>query len=84
MQIDAVKKAEDEDAVILRLHEFGGGGETFSIRSSLPVACWTRVDLLERPAAAEISNLSHPTELQASIRPYEIQSYLVRFDPRSS
>ncbi len=45
--IDTVKKAEDSDAIIVRLYESYGCQESAILSSSLPVVSATRCNLLE-------------------------------------
>ena len=47
--IDAVKKAEDSDALIVRLHECHGARGTARLTTTLPVAAARRASLLEEP-----------------------------------
>ncbi|WP_248924465.1 alpha-mannosidase [Paenibacillus hamazuiensis] len=71
--IDAVKKAEDGDRVVLRLHEFAGGRGMVEIASGLPIRSWQECDLLERPVG---ERHTVPT-LRFPIAPYEIKTFLI-------
>lgn len=73
--IDAVKKAEDSDLVVVRLHEFAGGRDTVELASDLSIVSWQECDLLERPTGDKSSDKS----LRFSIQPYEIKTFLVEF-----
>ncbi|WNR45251.1 alpha-mannosidase [Paenibacillus roseipurpureus] len=78
VSIAAVKKAEDNDSVILRLHEYAGARGTLEITSDWDLQSWQECDLLERPIAmAEGKSMS--SRIQFQIKPYEIKSFLVRF-----
>ncbi|GGH78315.1 alpha-mannosidase [Pullulanibacillus pueri] len=71
--IDAIKKAEDEDKLILRLHEFTGKRGTVEVKSDLQVKSWQETDLMERPIEASASE----GDFSFSIKPYEIKTFLV-------
>lgn len=76
VMIDAVKKAEDSDCLVLRLHEFGGKRGTVELRCGLKAVSWQACDLLERPLGEE---LRAPEPLvRFAIKPYEIKTFLVR------
>ncbi|MFO7897690.1 MAG: alpha-mannosidase [Planctomycetota bacterium] len=51
--LDTVKKAEDDDALIVRLYEAHGGRARATLTTSLPVASAAECDLLERATDAE-------------------------------
>lgn len=75
VMIDAVKKAEDSDCLIVRLHEFGG------MRGAAELICglnadvlWQPCDLLEQPEGEPLKGAS----LRFHINPYEIKTFLVR------
>lgn len=72
--IDAVKKAEDGDALIVRFHEYKGGRGTVRLESDLTFVSWQETDLMERPAG-ELNR--GPAELQIS--PYEIKTVRLEF-----
>ncbi|WHY86026.1 alpha-mannosidase [Neobacillus novalis] len=73
--IDAVKKAEDSNLTVVRLHEFTGRRGTVEITSDLLNNSWQECDLLERPLG-EVKNTNN---LQFEIKPYEIKTFLVGF-----
>ncbi|MDA8193387.1 MAG: alpha-mannosidase [Thermaerobacter sp.] len=70
--VDAIKLAEDDDRIVLRLHEFAGGRETVTVTSDFTVVSWQECDLMERPIRdtenGAFSFLLHP---------YEIKTFLV-------
>src|SRR5699024_9030780 len=49
LMIDAVKKAEYEDAVVIRLHEFEGKRVNARLFGDWSIASWQECDLMERP-----------------------------------
>ncbi|WP_248927645.1 alpha-mannosidase [Paenibacillus hamazuiensis] len=73
--IDAVKKAEDRDSVVLRLHEYAGARGSITVRSGLKIASWQETDLLERPVAEPVQE----AELRFAIKPYEIKTFMIEF-----
>lgn len=75
VMVDAVKKAEDDDQVVLRLHEYAGGRGQVVVESDFPVSSWQECDLLERPVGVQRSG----PVLSFEIRPYEIKTFLIRF-----
>ncbi|OXM83317.1 alpha-mannosidase [Paenibacillus rigui] len=76
VMIDAVKKAEDRHAVIVRLHEFAGMRGTVTLTSGTRVAGWQETDLMERP----IGELREEGTVSFEISPYEIKSILLVFE----
>ncbi|MDR6551052.1 alpha-mannosidase [Paenibacillus qinlingensis] len=73
--IDAVKKAEDENAVILRIHEFAGARGQLEITSSLPIRGWAECDLMERIE----SDKQDSSIISCTMNPYEIKTFVVYF-----
>ncbi len=73
VQIDAVKRAEDGDGLIVRLHEAYGAQNRFRLRLSLPVREWQRCDLLEDPTEPPASG-----EPEGVLRPFELQTLRIR------
>lgn len=73
--IDAVKKAEDENAVILRIHEFEGSRGTLDIISGLPISKWAACNLMERIE----SDMQESSVISCTIDPYEIKTFMVFF-----
>lgn len=69
VQFDAVKKAEANDAIVLRVHEYLGGRGTVKLRTDLPIQSWQEVNLLE-DAVGDVE--SGPLEF--SLKPFEIKT----------
>ncbi|QGQ94445.1 alpha-mannosidase [Paenibacillus psychroresistens] len=74
VMIDAIKKAEDSDALVLRLHEFTGASSALRLESDFLIQSWQECDLMERPCG-EISK--EPT-IDVEIKPYEIKTFLIK------
>ncbi|CAN7383341.1 alpha-mannosidase [Paenibacillus sp. LjRoot153] len=73
--IDAVKVAEDQDAVILRIHEFAGIGGPLDILSDARIVSWQECDLLERPQGER----QHDAQIGVQMKPYEIRTFVIHF-----
>lgn len=73
VMIDAVKKSEDQDKIIIRMHEFSGRRGPVEIKSDMKINSWQECDLMER----ELGNESNESNLQFNIKPYEIKTFLV-------
>ncbi|WP_188456226.1 alpha-mannosidase [Virgibacillus oceani] len=74
--VDAVKKAEDSDKVVIRLHEFTGGRGPVSVTSELSIKSWQECNLMEEP----VGERSHDDTIEFDIKPYEIKTFLVEID----
>ena len=75
VNIDAVKKAEYEDCIVVRLHECRGGRHKLKITSDFGIKAFVPCNLLEE-------NLSEPVEQNAiltEIKPFEIQTFKLWF-----
>ncbi len=74
VMVDAVKKAEDEEAVVLRLHDYSGGCDRVSITSDLELASWQECDLRERWVGP--LHIKEPFEFAVSS--YEIKTFIIK------
>lgn len=70
--VDAVKKAEREECLIVRLHEVSGSRQTVSVRSDYPVKKWTVCNLLEQDCGA-----AETDEITAVLQPFEIRTFKI-------
>lgn len=75
VMVDAIKKAEDTDQVVLRVHEYQGRRGLVTVTSDWPIENYRECDLMERPLGP--SGVTKPFEF--SIQPYEIKTFLVSF-----
>ncbi len=73
IMIDAIKKAEDSDQILVRVHEFTGSRSTVKMSSDLTITSWQECDLMERP----IGETTEQGSIQFEIEPYEIKTFLV-------
>ncbi|WP_239619130.1 alpha-mannosidase [Cohnella mopanensis] len=74
--IDAVKKAEDADAMIVRLHEFTGARVTVNLSSDYRILSWQETDLMERP----LGEVRSDGTIVFDCSPYEIKTFLIRME----
>lgn len=71
--IDAVKKAEDDDCLIVRIHECRGGHATATLIPGVPVTAWQPCNLLEEPTGEK----THAETIQTTLHPFEIQTFRI-------
>lgn len=76
--IDAVKKAEDEHRLVVRLHEFAGGRGACTLTSDFEITSWQECDLLERPTG----ELRQTSTVELDVVPYEIKTVLIEIGRR--
>ena len=67
--IEAIKRAEDSDAVIVRLYEAWGGSCRARVRTSLPASRAYVCDLLERERE-DVAIVNG--ELEVEVRPFKV------------
>jgi alpha-mannosidase len=73
VQIDAVKKAEDTNQIVIRVHEFTGARCNVRLESDLFIKSWQECDLVERMTGKK----SEKNLIQFNIKPYEIKTFVV-------
>lgn len=73
--LDTVKKAEDRDSTIIRLHEMEGSSEQVIIQSAYTVKRWREVNLMEDTA----DKAFHDTPIKLAFTPYEIKTLEIEF-----
>ncbi|WP_160725032.1 alpha-mannosidase [Bacillus sp. USDA818B3_A] len=74
VMVDAVKKGEDNDHLIIRLHEFAGARGTVEVSSDFQIESWQECDLMERG----ISEVRENQAFTFEIKPYEIKTFIVK------
>lgn len=67
--LEALKRSEDGNHLVMRWLEAGGRGVETSIRSSLPGLTFGEADLLEKPAGSD------PASTIRKLRPFDIRTY---------
>ncbi len=76
--IDAIKKSEDDEGFIIRMHETTGGQDILEIDLPDCFSSWTQTNLLEEPIGPwETSNT-----IRYTLRAYEIVTFKVRWNDR--
>jgi alpha-mannosidase len=73
VMIDVVKKAEDSDDLIVRMHEYAGSRGPVNLCSDLVIVSWQPCNLLEHPIGPKQSG----NEIGDTISPYQIRTYRV-------
>ncbi|MCL6270791.1 alpha-mannosidase [Sansalvadorimonas sp. 2012CJ34-2] len=71
--IEAVKKAEDSDHLIVRLYEYAGSRGRFTLESDLRIESWQPCNLLEQ----EVGDEHYCPEISDEITPYQLKTYRV-------
>lgn len=79
VMIDAVKKGEEQNIIVLRLHEFTGCREKINIISDLPIKSWQECNLMEQ----KIGEKYMEQEILFSIKPYEIKTFMIEMGSKS-
>lgn len=74
IELDAVKKSEDGNFIVVRFHEFAGSKQHVSVKTGFGYQSWAESDLRERPVSAWSEN----KEIQMELSPYEIKTVLIR------
>lgn len=74
IELDAVKKSESGDSIIIRFHEFAGSKQQVRLTTGFEYKCWTEADLRERP----IGEVSQEKEICMEVKPYEIKTILIK------
>lgn len=75
VQIDAIKRAEDGDQLVVRMHEQAGSHTRVTLHTAHPVIAWQVVDLLERPAGPRQTG-----PIVLAFGPFELQTVLMVYD----
>lgn len=68
--IDTVKKAEDRESLIVRLHEMEGARSSVTITSSLPLEAWREINLMEDESISDFNEVP----ICLTFNPYEIKT----------
>ena len=73
VEIDAVKKSEDGNYIVLRFHEFAGSSQNVTVKPGFGYSCWMEGDLRERPLTEAVTT----GEMKLHLHPYEIKTILI-------
>lgn len=74
--VDSIKKAEGQNRVLLRFHDYSGGRGEVKISSDIPIVSWQECNLLEE-VEGELNNSSN---ISLHVDPYEIKTLLIDFE----
>lgn len=74
--LDTIKKAEDRESTIIRLHEMEGSTEEVVVDSSYRLKSWREVNLMEDDGFTPFSE----GPIKLSFTPYEIKTIEIEFD----
>lgn len=72
--IDAIKRQEDGEGLIVRLHEFAGSKIIVKLHPAFDFQQWAETDLMENVSGA----VQHTKEVELSFRPYEVKTILIQ------
>lgn len=72
--VDAIKKAEDNDMVVLRFHEYSGSRQEVKINSDYKIVGWMETNLMEKP----MEELRNESEINLTVEPYEIKTIMIK------
>ena len=73
VMIDAIKKQEGGDGIIIRLHEHKGGRSAVTLKPKFSFKSWQEADLMERPFGTASADKTITLELT----PFEIKTVLL-------
>lgn len=75
VQIDAVKKAEDEECLVVRMHECRGGRQNITLASQYPVKRIVPCNLLEHDCGDAVEG----AKAEFVMKPFEIKTFKLYF-----
>ena len=73
MIIDAVKKAEDEECLVVRLHEYKGGKTKVVLSSDFEVEYIVPCNMLEHNCGERVKG----SDIEFELKPFEIKNFKV-------
>ena len=71
--LDAFKKAENEEAYVLRFHEYTGRRGKINLKTGLKFDNWCEADLMENPLGEW-----KQTAMEVEVKPYEIKTIMLK------
>ena len=71
--LDALKRAEDGGAVVLRFHEFTGSHRTVTVTPGFAYSAWAESDLMEHPTGEFADG-----KITLDVGPFEVKTILIR------
>lgn len=73
VEVDAVKKAEDSDELVIRFHEYSGSRQKVTLNPGFQFCRWAEGDLRERPLEEYKEGA-----IRVELHPYEIKTILIQ------
>lgn len=73
VEVDAVKKSEDGNYIVLRFHEFAGSSQEVEVTPGFAYTSWREGDLRERP----LQEAQPAGKIRMKLHPYEIKTILI-------
>ena len=73
IELDAVKKSEDGNYIVIRFHEFAGARQEVTVKPGFACQEWAECDLRERPVTEFTQD-----EISMSLHAYEIKTILMK------
>lgn len=77
VEIDAVKKSEDGNYLVIRLHDFAGAKQKVTVKPSFAYKGWAESDLRERPVSGFVSG-----DITMDLHPFEIKTILFKISDK--
>lgn len=77
VMVDAVKKAEDDEGIIVRLHDYTGGRQKVTLRPNFECSYYKEVDLMEKEIEGnEKVYIGHTIDLD--LKPFEVKTIHIK------
>lgn len=76
VELDAVKKSEDGNYLVVRFHEYAGARGEVTMKTGFTVSAWAESDLMERPVEA----FKQEGRIKKYVKPYEIVTFLLKIE----
>lgn len=74
VELDAVKKSEDGQYIVIRCHEYTGSKQKLNLKIGCQISGWMEADLMERP----LEDIREEEPIYLEIKPFEIKTILVQ------
>ncbi|OXM13341.1 alpha-mannosidase [Paenibacillus herberti] len=73
VMVDSIKKAEDGDYLVLRVHEFAGIRSSVELSSDLEIGSLQECNLMEQPLGVFLS-----PDASFELKPYEVKTFMIQ------
>ena len=74
--IDAIKKWEDGQGMIVRLHDQTGSKRSITLTPQFEYTSWQETNLMEKPCGESVKNSDG--KIQLELTPYEVKTFLIK------